>query len=79
MAWLSTFCECLQGKPEIKEMVTTRGQFDVTATFTVYNKPVNAFWALFQVCSTAGCLPTLGVWRWAGCPVCLPVEQSAPL
>jgi hypothetical protein len=30
-------------------MTTSEDAHCVTATFTVYNKPVNAFWALFQV------------------------------
>ncbi|EFN52711.1 hypothetical protein CHLNCDRAFT_138729 [Chlorella variabilis] len=36
-------------KPEIRDMSTTTDEHSITATFTVYNKPVNAFWALFQV------------------------------
>lgn len=56
-------------------MVTTRGQFDVTATFTVHNKPVNAFWALFQV----PCLAAASPGSLAGC--CLPAWPltAAPL
>lgn len=38
-----------QSKPEIRDMSTTTDEHSITATFTVYNKPVNAFWALFQV------------------------------
>ncbi len=39
----------VQSKPEIRDMTTTTDEHSITATFTVYNKPVNAFWALFQV------------------------------
>lgn len=39
----------LQGKPVIKDMQASVDPFCVTATFTIHNKPVNAFWALFKV------------------------------
>lgn len=47
----------LQSKPEIRDMSTTTDEHSITATFTVYNKPVNAFWALFQVSGR-------GRWHW---------------
>ncbi|KAL4420675.1 hypothetical protein ABPG75_010331 [Micractinium tetrahymenae] len=37
------------GKPVIKDMQATVDAHAVTATFTIHNKPVNAFWALFKV------------------------------
>ncbi|KAL4451408.1 hypothetical protein ABPG77_009480 [Micractinium sp. CCAP 211/92] len=37
------------GKPVIKDMQASVDPFCVTATFTIHNKPVNAFWALFKV------------------------------
>jgi hypothetical protein len=37
------------GKPEITDMEASADAFSVTATFKICNKPVNAFWALFQV------------------------------
>lgn len=38
-----------QNKPEIHDMQATSDAYSVTATFRIHNKPVNAFWALFQV------------------------------
>ncbi len=41
-------------KPEVRDIQYTSDEYGVTATFTIHNKPVNAFWALFQVgCSLA--------------------------
>lgn len=37
------------GKPVIEGMEATADAFSVTATFTIHNSPVNAFWSLFQV------------------------------
>lgn len=36
-------------KPEIRDMECTNDAYSITATFKICNKPVNAFWALFQV------------------------------
>ncbi len=46
-----------QGKPVIKDMQASVDPFCVTATFTIHNKPVNAFWALFEVGSLAVACP----------------------
>ena len=38
-----------QDKPEVRDIQSTVDEWGVNATFTIHNKPVNAFWALFQV------------------------------
>ncbi|KAL6774148.1 hypothetical protein ACKKBG_A23935 [Auxenochlorella protothecoides x Auxenochlorella symbiontica] len=35
--------------PEIKDMQVASDAYGITATFTITNKPVNAFWSMFQV------------------------------
>ena len=47
----------------------TVSPFSVTSTFTIHNKPVNAFWSLFQV--GVACMQRLssaqpGAWRLQG-------------
>jgi len=48
-------------KPEIKDLKVESDPFSVTGTFDLHNKPVNAFWALFQV-------PIVHVWAKAFLP-----------
>lgn len=46
--------------PEIKDMQVVSDAYGITATFTITNKPVNAFWSMFQVRRGVG---TWRVWQ----------------
>ena len=72
ICWLRPACLLSpQGKPEIRDMQATSDVHSVTATFTIHNKPVNAFWALFQVGAEAGAGAQSALAACAGSLVCV--------